>query len=75
MYNPNRISIAIIATSVPDYINICPILYMEVNHSPIFTYQIKSVLAILGECMVLRGEPNEPSIQHQGYIFMQCVDS
>ena len=29
----------------------------------------------LGECMALWGEPNEPSIQHQVYIFMQCVDS
>ena len=29
----------------------------------------------LGECMALWGKPNEPSIQHQGYIFMQCVDS
>ena len=25
--------------------------------------------------MALWGEPNEPSIQHQVYIFMQCVDS
>ena len=29
----------------------------------------------LGECMVLWGEPNEPSIQRHVYIFMQCVDS
>ena len=29
----------------------------------------------LGECMALWGEPNEPSIQHQLYIFRQCVDS
>ena len=28
----------------------------------------------LGECMALWGEPNEPSIQDQVYIFMQCVD-
>ena len=28
----------------------------------------------LGECMALWGEPNEPSIQHQVYIFMQCID-
>ena len=28
----------------------------------------------LGECMELWGEPNEPGIQHQVYIFMQCVD-
>ena len=29
----------------------------------------------LGECMVLWGEPHEPSIQHQVYIFRQYVDS
>ena len=29
----------------------------------------------IGECMALWGEPNEPSIQHKVYIFMQCVDS
>ena len=30
---------------------------------------------ILGECMALWGEPNELSIQHHVYIFMQYVDS
>ena len=25
--------------------------------------------------MALWGKPNEPSIQHQVYIFMRCVDS
>ena len=30
---------------------------------------------LLGECMALWGEPNEPSIQHHVYIFMQYVDS
>ena len=30
---------------------------------------------ILGECMALWGESNEPSIQHQVCIFRQCVDS
>ena len=25
--------------------------------------------------MALCGKPNEPSIQHQVYIFMRCVDS
>ena len=29
----------------------------------------------LGECMALWGKPNKPSIQHQVYIFRQCVDS
>ena len=30
---------------------------------------------LLGECIALWGEPNEPSIQHHVYIFMQYVDS
>ena len=29
----------------------------------------------LGECMALWGEPNELSIQHHVYIFMQHVDN
>ena len=29
----------------------------------------------LGECMALCGKSNEPSIQHQVYIFRQCIDS
>ena len=32
-------------------------------------------LIILGECIALWDEPNELSIQHRGYIFMQYVDS
>ena len=30
---------------------------------------------LFGECMALRGEPNEPCIQHHVYIFMQYVVS
>ena len=29
----------------------------------------------IGECMALRGKPNEPSVQQLVYIVMQCVDS
>ena len=29
---------------------------------------------ILGDCMTMWGQPNEPSIQHHVYIFMQYVD-
>ena len=32
-------------------------------------------VTILGEYMALWGEPNELSIQHHDYIFMQYVDS
>ena len=31
--------------------------------------------SILGECIALWGEPNELSMQHHVYIFMQYVDS
>ena len=34
-----------------------------------------SFLYILGECIALWGKPNELSIQHRVYIFMQYVDS
>ena len=57
-------------------------------HSPVYMHVEVYLLALvvrsctcsymyikLGECMALWGEPNEPSIQHQVYIFMQCVDS
>ena len=30
---------------------------------------------ILGDCVVLWGQPNEPSIQHHVYFFMQYVDT
>ena len=30
---------------------------------------------MLDEYMALWGEPNEPSIQHHAYIFMEYVDS
>ena len=30
---------------------------------------------LLGKCIALWDEPNELSIQHRVYIFMQCVDS
>ena len=33
------------------------------------------VIKILSECIVLLGKPNELSIQHHVYIFMQYVDS
>ena len=33
------------------------------------------MLLLLGECIALWGEPNELSIQHHVYIFMQHVDS
>ena len=32
-------------------------------------------VVLLGECIALWGEPNELSIQHRVYIFMQYVDS
>ena len=35
----------------------------------------RELLAILGECIALWDEPNELSIQHRVYIFMQYVDS
>ena len=34
-----------------------------------------NIILLLGECMALWGEPNEFSIQHHVYIFMQYVDS
>ena len=30
---------------------------------------------LLGECMVLWGKADEPSIQHHVYMFMQYADS
>ena len=38
------------------------------------SYEVTYV-PILGECIALWGEPNELSIQHRVYIFMQYVDS
>ena len=36
---------------------------------------ISKILSKLDECMALWGKPNEPSLQHHVYIFMQYVDS
>ena len=35
----------------------------------------KLAVSSLGECIALWGEPNELSIQHHVYIFIQYVDS
>ena len=51
------------------------ILDVNYNWSYVAMYVAIILLYKLGECMVLWGEPNEPSIQHQLYIFRQCVDS
>ena len=36
---------------------------------------VRVFVKLLGECIALWGEPNELSIQHHVYIFMQYVDS
>ena len=36
---------------------------------------MNGIKVTLGECIALWGEPNELSIQHHIYIFMQYVDS
>ena len=40
-----------------------------------YNYLSPTVYILLGECIALWGEPNELSIQHRVYIFMQYVDS
>ena len=50
------------------------------NAKPTFTVSLLKAFTVyfvakLGECMVLLGEPNEPSKQHHVYVFVQYVDS
>ena len=55
-----------------DHITIM-ITFIIVNNQCI-TVIIALVSLSLGECIALCGEPNEPSIQHHVYIFMQYVN-
>ena len=50
-------------------------LFVMLSTTPdAYMHIVAIYITLLGECIALWGKPNEPSIQHYVYIFMQCVD-
>ena len=68
--------VGVVVTCIVKWYNYSNSTYMPGSQIHVINCFVNSVIVYtLGECIALWGEPNELSIQHHVYIFIQYVDS